>query len=355
MGSLDSHPIPGTEKASPPFWSPDHKSVAFVANGKLQRVPVAGGAVVTLAEVGDTRVDGSWGASGTILLEGTRGDSMIAVPATGGIPRPASRLDRAHGDLFHASPRFLPDGQHFLYVAFRQLRGQITQAIMLGRLGSLESKELGPCTADIDVVPPNHLLYMNGSSLVTQTLDIGRGALTGDPVSLAEGLPPQTQFLFSAGGNSLAIANASGVVSELVWLDRTGHLLSRVGEANRYREIALSPDARHLALSIEDPINGFDDVWVRDLERGVSTRLTFDRTQETGPVWSADGTRIFYSSDRQGGNYLIYSISASGAGSSRKKRATMRQYSHQFSKRFGNTNKSTRVCVISKRITPIVR
>jgi len=315
MGSLESHPIPGTEKAAIPFWSPDHKSVAFVANGKLQRVPVTGGAVVTLAEVGDTRVDGSWGASGTILLEGTRGDSMIAVPATGGIPRPASRLDRARGDLFHASPRFLPDGQHFLYVAYRQLRGEITEAIMLGRLGSLETKELGPCTADIDVVPPNHVLYMNGSSLVTQTLDVGRGVLTGDPVSLAEGFPIQTQFLFGAGGNSLAIANASGVMSELVWLDRAGRLLNRVGEANRYREIALSPDARRLALSIEDPISGFDDVWVRDFERGVSTRLTFDRTQETGPVWSADGTRIFYSSDRQGGNYLVYSVSASGAGS----------------------------------------
>jgi Tol biopolymer transport system component len=315
MGSLDSHPIPGTERASLALWSPDHKSVAFVANGKLQRVPVTGGAVVTLAEVGDTRADGSWGASGTILLEGTRGDSMIAVPATGGTPRPASRLDRARGDLFHGSPRFLPDGQHFLYVAFRQVRGQITQAIMLGRLGSFESKELGPCTADIDVVPPNHVLYTNGSSLVTQTLDMGRGVLTGDPVSLAEGLPTQTEFLFSAGGNSLAIANASGTVSELAWVDRAGHLISKVGEANRYREIALSPDARHLALSIEDPISGFDDVWVRDLERGVSTRLTFDRTQETGPVWSADGTRIFYSSDRQGGNYLVYSVSASGAGS----------------------------------------
>jgi serine/threonine protein kinase/Tol biopolymer transport system component len=315
MGSLESRPIPGTQNAAPPIWSPDHKSVAFVSNGRLQRVPVAGGAVVTLADVGDGRGDGSWSASGWILLDGSRGDSLIAIPAAGGAARPASRLDRTRGDQNHASPRFLPDGRHFIYMAYRLQHGQYTPAIMLGELGSFETKELGPCTSDVDFVPPNRVLYTTGSSLVAQTLDIGRGALTGDAVPVAEGLPPDTPYLFGAGGNSLAVTNSSGTTSELVWLDRAGHLLSRVGEPNRYRDIALSPDARSAALAISDPVTGMDDVWVRDLERGISTRLTFDRTQETGPVWSADGTRIFYSSDRQGGTYIIYSVSASGTGS----------------------------------------
>ena len=334
MGSLESRPIPGTERAEPPIWSPDHKSVAFVANGKLQRVPVAGGAVVTLAEVGDGRGDGSWSASGWILLDGSRGDSLIAIPAAGGAVRPASRLDRARGDENHASPRFLPDGRHFIYMAYRLFRGQVTPAIMLGKLGSLESKELGPCTSDVDFVPPNRVLYTTGSTLVAQTLDIGRGALTGDPVPVAEGLPPDTPFLFSAGGGSLAVTNASGTTSELVWLDRTGRLLSRVGEPNRYRDIALSPNERYAALAIADPVTGLDDVWVRDLERGVSTRLTFDRTQETGPVWSADGTRIFYGSDRQGGNYLCYSTAASGTGS-------------EDTLSFGNAGNESPMCVTS--------
>jgi Tol biopolymer transport system component len=314
MDSLAAHPIPGTEKAGPAIWSPDHKSLAFVSNGKLQRVPAAGGAPVTLADVGDMRQGGSWGSSGMILMEGGgRGDSMIVVPEAGGAARQASRLDRTRGDFIHTSPRFLPDGQRFLYVTWRQANDQITQAIMLGRLGSFEAREIGPCTADIDVVPPNHVLYVNGTSLVTQTLDVARGALTGDPISLAEGLP-QSPFIFTAGGGSLAVTNVSGTVSELWWMDRAGHPLSRVGEPNRYREIALSPDARRAAVAIEDPTTGMDDVWVRDLDRGISTRLTFDRTQETGPVWSRDGSRIFYSSDRQGGNYLIYSISTSGVG-----------------------------------------
>jgi hypothetical protein len=153
------------------------------------------------------------------------------------------------------SPRFLPDGQHFIFVSGRLLNGQTRQVILLGRLGSLETRELGTCSSDIDVAPPNHVLYTNGTSLVTQTLDIARGALTGDPVPLAEGIPQQSPFLFSAGGPSLVVVNASGTMSELVWLDRGGHLLSRVGE-----RIATARSRCHpmpvIALSIEDPING---------------------------------------------------------------------------------------------------
>ena len=314
MGTLECRPIPGTENANVAIWSPDHQNLAFIANGKLKRVPVAGGAAVTIAEVGDNRTDGSWSRSGVILVDANRGDSIIAIPAAGGAPRPASRLDRSRGDITHSSPRFLPDGQRFLFVASRQLRGEFSQAIMFGRLGSLEAKELGPCVGDIDVGPHDRVLYQNGSTLVAQTLNVSRGVLTGEPAVLAEGLPISSSFLFTTGGDALGVINASGTVSELWWIDRRGHRLSRVAEANRYRDIALSPDARQVAMAIEDAASGLDDVWVRDLDRGVSTRLTFDRTQETGPIWSSDGSRIFYSSDRLGGNYLIYSVPAAGTG-----------------------------------------
>jgi len=316
MSSLEARPIPGTELTQAPvIWSPDNENIAFISRyGKLARVSVRGGAPVTIADVSTNRWDGSWGSSGMILLDSGRNDSLIVVSLADGTVRPASRINRTLGDFQHLSPRFLPDGQQFLFVAYRQVRDQITQTIMLGRLGSFEVKELGPCNSDIDFAPPNHVLYFSGTSLVTQTLDIGRGALTGDPFLLAEDLPLQSSNLFSAGGGSLAVINASGTVSELWWRDRAGNQISRVGEPNRYREIALSPDAHRVAVAIEDPVIGQDDLWVRDLERGTSTRLTFDRSQETGPVWSSDGSRIYYSSDRQGGNYLIYGISASGVG-----------------------------------------
>jgi Tol biopolymer transport system component len=314
MGAIEAHPVSSVEPAGPPIWSPDNTALAFVANGKLMRVPVGGGAAVPIADT-PGRSTGSWSPSGVILLESTGRDSLIALSVVGGTSKPATRLDRSRGDIFHASPTFLPDGQRFLYVAARSHQGVISATIMLGRLGSLEPQELGPCDGYVVFDPPDHVIYVRGTSLVTRRLDFSRGALTGDPVSLAEGLPPGGYSrIFAVGGGVLVLVHVSGTMSELVWTDRTGRRLSRVGEPDRYREIALSPDEGRAAFSIEDPVLGNDDVWVRDFDRGVSTRLTFSPAQETTPVWSTDGTRIFYSTDRQGGNYMIYSLSVTSPG-----------------------------------------
>ena len=313
MDAIESHLVADAQLDGPPIWSPDDASLAFIAKGKLMRVPVAGGASVPIDDAPGWST-GSWSPLGTILLESVARDSIIALSVASGASAPATRLDRARGDVYNYSPKFLPDGRRFLYAAGRSHHGVISQAIMLGRLGSLESKELGPCDGDVGFDPPDHVIYVRGTSLMTQRLDLSRGALTGDPVSLAEGLPPGASGIFAVGGGVLVLVNVSGTMSELVWADRTGRRLSRVGEPDRYRDIALSPDEQRVAFAIEDPTLGNDDVWVRDFDRGVSTRLTFSPAQETSPVWSADGTRIFYSTDRQGGYYLTYSVSVTSPG-----------------------------------------
>jgi Tol biopolymer transport system component len=278
------------------------------------RVPVGGGAAIAIADA-PGRSTGSWSPRGTILLESTGRDSLIAVSVVDGATKPATRLDRSRGDILHASAAFLPDGLQFLYVAGRSHQGVISSAIMLGRLGSFEAQELGPCDGFLAFDPPDHVIYVRGTSLVTRRLDLRRHALTGDAVTLAEGLPGDGYSnVFAAGGGVLVLDHPSGTMSELVWADRTGRRLSRVGEPDRYRDIDLSPDEQRVAFAVEDPLFGNDDVWVRDFDRGVSTRLTFSPAQETGPVWSADGTRIFYGTDRQGGNYMIYSLSVTSPG-----------------------------------------
>jgi Tol biopolymer transport system component len=316
MDALEARPIPGTEIAGgAPCWSPDGRSLAFVTDHKLCRIPVTGGAVVKIADAPGNHWEPTWSSSGVILLDGSRGDSMIAYSVNGGAPRPASRIDRARGDMGHFSPRFLPDGQHFVFVSYRTVGGVESGVIMLGRLGSLEAKELGPCLSDVDFAPPDQVLYMSGTTLVAHTLDIGRGVLTGNPVPLAEGLDPTANYLYSTGGGVLALVNQTGNMSELVWADRMGNRLSRLGEPDRYRQIELSPDGGRIALSIADPATALEDIWVRDLDRGVSTRLTFGPTQDTSPVWSADGMRLFYSTNKYSdGSYVMYSIPASGGG-----------------------------------------
>jgi Tol biopolymer transport system component len=315
MDAIEAHLIANLEPAGPAIWSPDNASLAFVANGKLMRVPVGGGAVVPIADAHGWS-SGSWSPAGTILLESATRDSIIAVSVADGSSRPATRLDRSGGDIFHGSPHFLADGQSFLYVAARSDHGVMSSAITLGRLGSLESRKLGPCDGGyMGFDPPDHVIYVRGTSLMTRRLDLARRALIGDPVTLADGLPPGVFVpIFAAGGGVLVLVHVSGTMSELVWTDRTGRRLSRVGEPDRYRDIALSPDGRRVAFAVEDPALGTDDVWVRDFDRGISTRLTFNPAQETEPVWSADGTRVFYSTDRQGGDYLIYSLSVDSPG-----------------------------------------
>jgi Tol biopolymer transport system component len=314
MDAIEAHPVMSLQPAGSPIWSPDDASLAVVSNDKLLRVPAGGGAADPIADVPGW-ASGSWGSRGTIVMESSGRDSLIALPAGGGPAKPASRLDRGRGDVFHGSPRFLPDGQHFLYVAGRMNHGVLSGAIMLGQTGSLEARELGPCDGDIGFDPPDRVIYVRGTSLVTRKLDLARNALTGEAVSLAQGIPPGASDILSAAGGVLALVNVSGTTSELVWVDRTGRRLSRVGEPDRYREIALSPDERRVAYSIEDAATGLEDVWMRDFERGVSTRLTSSPAQETSPLWSADGARIFYSTDRQGGYYTIHSLSANSTGS----------------------------------------
>ncbi|HEX7878869.1 MAG TPA: protein kinase [Candidatus Eisenbacteria bacterium] len=314
LDSIEAHQV-SSAPAGAPIWSPDDASLAFVADDKLVRIGVGGGAVVPIADV-HGRLPCSWSPAGTILLEPTGRDSLVAVSVADGTMTPASRLDRARGDLYHFSARFLPDGRHFLFVAARSKEGgTVTASIMLGRLGSLEAEELGPCDGYVAFDPPNHVIFLRGTTLVARTLDLGRKALTGEFMTLAEDVPPFTNgLIYSAGGGVVVLVNVTGLISELVWTDRTGRRLGKLGEPDRYRELDLSPDGKRLAVSIEDPASGNDDIWVRDIDRGISTRFTFSPAQETSPIWSADGTRIFYSTDRQGGNYLTYSFLVNSPG-----------------------------------------
>jgi Tol biopolymer transport system component len=77
-----------------------------------------------------------------------------------------------------------------------------------------------------------------------------------------------------------------------VWLDRKGGRLGTVGEPGLYRQIALSPDGRRVALEIPDD-EGWD-LWVMEISRGVASRVTTDPANEENPVWSPDGQELAF-------------------------------------------------------------
>ena len=105
--------------------------------------------------------------------------------------------------------------------------------------------------------------------------------------------------------------------SSLVWVDRAGKELETLGEPAGYRDLALSPDGTRLAYGLADPRAGSEDIWIRDLKRGVASRFTFGVGLELWPVWSPDGSQLAYATDASG-TIDMYVKAANGAGAERK-------------------------------------
>ncbi len=168
--------------------------------------------------------------------------------------------------------------------------------------------------------PPGFLLYVKNETLVAVPFDASDLKVTGEPVPVADNVNPISTGLasFSASDNGTLVYGASeSSENRIVWLDRAGKEISEVGKPLGVNTCALSPDGTRLAMSIRDAKSGRSDIWIRDLERGVTSRLTFDPKDEFAPVWSKDGKSVIFASDR-GGTNGIYEKSASGTGPTKK-------------------------------------
>jgi len=308
LDAMEAHRVEGVAGAARPFWSPDGRYLAFIADGKLRKVPVAGGPVIDICDA-PGGFDGSWGKSGWILFDGGDRDSIRGVPATGGTPRGFSFVDRARGETSHAWPFFLPDGRRFLYVATGP--GRVDE-IRLGTLDSKESHGVGHTESRAEYAPPGWLVYMNGGRLVTQPFDARSARTTGEPTAVSEDIRGGVGLFSVSGAGVLAYRpQTSQGPARLLWVGRDGHVIGQAAPPGSYEDVVLSPDGTRAALSVVAAQSDERDIWVRDLSRGVSTRLTFEPGDELAPAWSPDGTRIAYAAYR-GGAMHCYVRSAWG-------------------------------------------
>ncbi len=310
--SLEGHPLGGTEGASRPFWSPDSRFLAYIVGGKLRKAPVDGGPPTTIADASGG-ADGSWGTRGVILFDGGGADSIRAVPASGGAVRAATVKNRRAGDVQHSWPQFLPDGRHFLYIAANS--GSASEgAIQVGDLDSKTTRVLGRTDGRVQY-SDGYLLFPREGTLMAQPFDLRSLRTTGDPVPVAEHVTMgNANGHFTAAAGALAYRiEESADNNQLVWMDRTGHVTPTTAPPAAYRDLAISPDGRRVAVAIGSGSHNNEDIWVRDLTRGVNTRLTFGQGNNIWPVWSPDGSRIAYCSDRAG-DFRVLICSAGGEG-----------------------------------------
>jgi len=319
MNSFRAYPLSGTEDAWRPFWSPDSKYLGFIVNRtQVKKIPVSGGPAQLIGEV-KGGADGTWGSSGIILFDGGVSDSIRQISASGGVATAATVIDRENKESYHSWPSFLPDGRHFLFLS-ESNEESVSGGKSLMMIGSLDSRETRAITAvDSRVVycDPGYVIYVLDEILLAQKFDLDKLELVGEPVPIAE----------QVGFNSIQLANFSvsseGTLiyqtgidlenSRLVWLDREGNEIENVGDPAPYGDIRLSPDGERLAYDIYDPAQNSTDLWVRDLKRNVSSRLTFESTNEVWPIWSPDGSQVYYGSDI-GGRYQIMKKRANGTG-----------------------------------------
>jgi serine/threonine protein kinase/Tol biopolymer transport system component len=305
-------PLPGADPHYP-FWSPDGRQIAFSFRETLQRVDVSGGPPVTICNC--YAIGGTWNRDGVILSTNV-GRLLYRVSAAGGDPKQLRPL--ADGETGQVWPQFLPDGKHYIYLSLSNRPNQ--QGIYVASLDSTDRKFIVRTNNNAAFVQSGQLLFMRGDVLMAQPFDLRNLTLGGEPRPVADHIETGTAALwaatFAASPNGVLVWRRSVQSSQSLpqWFDRNGKKLGAVGEAADYSNPALSPNDSKLAVGIRDPQTKTRDIWIFDLLRGTKTRLTFDPADDLDSIWSPDGTRIAFTSDRTG-QRNIYEKPADGSGS----------------------------------------
>jgi serine/threonine-protein kinase len=182
MDSLEANPIPGTQGAISPFFSPDGQWLSFFAGGKLNKVSVSGGAAQTLSNA--AYAGASWGSQGMIAFAPTQGSALQQLSDTGGAPQPLTRFEK--GEITHRWPEFLPGGKALLFAASTDVNNSL---IAVQSVGTGERRNLVQAGTQPHYAPSGHLIYAQGGNLIAAPFDLQRFAITGTAVPGCGGCP----------------------------------------------------------------------------------------------------------------------------------------------------------------------
>jgi len=317
MNSLQAQPIPFTEGATFPFWSPDSRFIGFFAQGKLKKVALGGGPAQSLCDVPSSR-GGSWSRDNMIVFSpGNSGISIQRVPAGGGVP---VDVTRTKGNQRH--PRFLPDGRRFLYLR-RDARAE-ENGIYVSSLDGKENRRVLPDVSGVEFAPPapgqrvGYILFVRENTLMAAPFDALSAQLAGEVLPVADGVflhTPNSYLPATVSDNGVLVYETGGAgveQNQFGWYDRSGKSLATVGAPGMVFGPALSPDEKLVVF--QRATSSGSDLWVRDLNRGTETRFTNDPSSNIAPFWSPGGDRIVFASNRTG----VYNLYQKTAGSGRE-------------------------------------
>jgi serine/threonine protein kinase/Tol biopolymer transport system component len=292
-----STPLTGTEEGLYPFWSADSRTIGFgTVDGRLRRVPVAGGPPVTLCDAANMK-GATTNADGVVLFAPAAGTGIQRVSSAGGTPVEITTVDQDAGHDSHRHPRFLPDGEHFLYLA-RRTGGQIDEHdIYLASIDGGEPRLVLRSQTQAEF-SRGHLLSVREGTLLATPFDPSSEEL-GEPIPLVEDVLVDTGAalgVFSANddGGLVYMVRTGGADRFLEWVGLGDEPLGRVGDPGGLERPRVSPDGRQAVVEVYGDDPGEGDLWLVDLENGLRTRFTFEPGYEGAAEWTPDGTRVVY-------------------------------------------------------------
>jgi Tol biopolymer transport system component len=305
-------PLSGTEGAYSPFWSPDSRSVGFIAGNKLKRIDVDGGIPQVLGDASPR--GGSWNRDGVILYAPNVLGPLARISAHGGEPVPVTKLEPLQ--TAHVSPFFLPDGRRFLYFAPGPVN---TRALFLASLDSIDAKRLTAADSPAVYIAPEWLLYVNQNILRARRFNPDRRELSGEEFTVANGVSPFGGSLSASQTGLIGYRTEGMRQTQLMFADRSGQLIGPFGPPGAgvrpnpttsstapLSAPRLSPDGKRAAMFGGE----FGDIFLIDQAR--VNRFTFDTGGDRYPVWSPDGRHIVFDSRRGKSRDLYRSASPGG-------------------------------------------
>ena len=308
MSDLEARPIPGTQQTTTPFtpvFSPDGQSIAFFSqvDRAVKKIAISGGAAVTICPANQPFLGMTWDTAGIVFGQAK---GIMRASANGGQPEV---LVSVKDDEVMYGPQVLPGGEWLLFTLATAATadGWNKAQIVVQSLKSSERKTLVSGGSDGRYLPTGHLVYALGGVLFAVPFDLPRLAVTGGPVPIVEGVKRSSgssgtaHFSVSITGSLVFVpgpASTSSARSDLALVDRNGAVQPLKLPPGAYEYPRLSPDGKRIAVGSDDGKDAI--VWIYDVAGASSARQITLGGRNRVPVWSANGERVAFQSDRDG-------------------------------------------------------